>query len=146
MGPTSNAASPGAPNAAAALGWSPGAPNAAAALGWRRDASPAECKRASETRHLHVNIRREHGVALLIAMMAMLLMTALGAALVLTTSSEAIIAGNFRNSREGLYAAEAVLERSLDDLQTLPGLEPGAGWVAAVGVHRRSTRRLAHAV
>src|SRR5713226_7012459 len=29
----------------------PGAPNAAAALGWRRDASPAECKRTSETRH-----------------------------------------------------------------------------------------------
>jgi len=85
-------------------------------------------------------------MALLVAMMAMLLMTALGAALVLTTSSEAIIAGNFRNSREGLYAAEAVLERSLDDLQTLPGLEPGAGWVAAVGVHRRSARRLAHAV
>jgi len=63
-------------------------------------------------------------MALLVAMMAMLLMTALGAALVLTTSSEAIIAGNFRNSTEGLYAAEAVLERSLDDLQTLPGWNP----------------------
>src|SRR5204863_9558584 len=51
-------------------------------------------------------------------------MTALGAALVLTTSSEAIIAGNFRNSREGLYAAEVVLERTLDDLQTLPEWNP----------------------
>jgi hypothetical protein len=71
-----------------------------------------------------VDIRREHGMALLVAMMAMLLMTALGAALVLTTSSEAIIAGNFRNSREGLYAAEAVLERSLDDLLTMPGWNP----------------------
>ena len=71
-----------------------------------------------------MDIRREHGMALLVAMMAMLLMTALGAALVLTTSSEAIIAGNFRNSIEGLYAAEAVLERSLDDLQTLPGWNP----------------------
>ena len=101
-----------------------GAPNAAAALGWRRDASPAECKRTSETRHSHLDTRREHGVALLIAMMAMLLMTALGAALVLTTSSEAIIAGNFRNSREGLYAAEAVLERSLDDLLAMPGWDP----------------------
>ena len=119
MGPTSNAVSPGVPNAAAALGWRLGVPNAAAALGWRRDASLAECQRTSETRHLLVDIRREHGMALLVAMMAMLLMTALGAALVLTTSSEAIIAGNFRNSREGLYAAEAVLEQVAE--------EPGGG-------------------
>ena len=28
-----------------------GAPVAAAATGWRRDASPAECQRTSETRH-----------------------------------------------------------------------------------------------
>jgi hypothetical protein len=63
-------------------------------------------------------------MALLVAMMAMLLMTALGAAVVLTTSSEAMIAASFRNSREGLYAAEAVLERSLDDLLTMPGWNP----------------------
>jgi hypothetical protein len=63
-------------------------------------------------------------MALLVAMMAMLLMTALGAALVLTTGSEVIIAGNFRNSREGLYAAEAVLERSLDELLTMAGWNP----------------------
>ena len=69
-------------------------------------------------------IRCEHGMALLVAMMAMLLMTALGAAIVLTTSSEVMIAARFRNSREGLYAAEAVLERSLDDLLTMPGWNP----------------------
>jgi len=63
-------------------------------------------------------------MALLVAMMAMLLMMALGAALVLTTWSEVLIAGNFRNSREGLYATEAVLERSLDDLLTMPGWNP----------------------
>src|ERR1700675_1965216 len=51
--------------------------------------------------------------------MAMLLMTALGIALVLTTSSETIIASHFRNSGEGLYAADAALERSLDDLLTV---------------------------
>ena len=69
-------------------------------------------------------MRCEHGMALLVAMMAMLLLMALGAALVLTTSSEVIIAGNFRNSREGLYAMEAVLERSLGDVQTMPGWNP----------------------
>jgi hypothetical protein len=67
-----------------------------------------------------MDIRREDGVALMIAMMAMLLMTALGVALVLTTSSETIIANNFRNSGEGLYAADAVLERAIDDLLTVP--------------------------
>ncbi len=61
----------------------------------------------------------EDGTALLLALMAMLLMTALGTALVLTTSSETLIASHFRNSAEGLYAADAVLERSLDDLLTV---------------------------
>ena len=67
-----------------------------------------------------MDIRRQDGVALVIAMMAMLLMTALGAALVLTTSSETIIAGNYRNKGEVMYAAEAVLERAIDDLLTVP--------------------------
>jgi len=67
-----------------------------------------------------MDIRREDGVALMVAMMAMLLMTALGVALVLTTSSETIIAGNYRNSGEAMYAADAVLERAIDDLLTVP--------------------------
>jgi hypothetical protein len=67
-----------------------------------------------------MDIRREDGVALIIAMMAMLLMTALGVALVLTTSSETMIAGNFRNSQEALYAADAVVERAMGDILTVP--------------------------
>jgi hypothetical protein len=59
-------------------------------------------------------------MALMVAMMAMLLMMALGTALVLTTSSETIIATNFRNSGEGLYAADAALERIVGDLLTVP--------------------------
>src|SRR4051794_27783433 len=66
-----------------------------------------------------MDIRREDGVALIIAMMAMLLMTALGVALVLTTSSETMIAGNFRNSQEALYAADAAIERAMDDILTV---------------------------
>jgi type IV pilus assembly PilX-like protein len=66
-----------------------------------------------------MNIRREDGVAMIVAMMAMLLMTALGVALVLTTSSETMIAGNFRNSGEALYAADAVIERAMDDILTV---------------------------
>jgi Tfp pilus assembly protein PilX len=66
-----------------------------------------------------MDIRREDGIALIVAMMAMLLMTALGVALVLTTSSETMIASNFRNSHEALYAADAVVERAMDDILTV---------------------------
>ena len=65
------------------------------------------------------DFRREDGVAIVIAMMAMLLMTALGVAVVLTTSSEIVITNNYRNSSEALYAADAVLERAMDDLLTV---------------------------
>jgi hypothetical protein len=67
-----------------------------------------------------IDIRRENGVALLVAIMAMLLLAVLGAALVLTSSSETLIASNFRNSGEALYAADAALERIVDDLLTVP--------------------------
>jgi hypothetical protein len=53
------------------------------------------------------------------ALMATLLMSALGAALVLTTSSDALIAANFRSAQEGVYAADAALERALVDLGAL---------------------------
>jgi hypothetical protein len=66
------------------------------------------------------NLRHEDGIAVIVAMMAMLLMTALGMALILTTSSETMIAGNFRNGNEALYAADALVERAMDDLLTVP--------------------------
>ena len=58
-------------------------------------------------------------MAILVALMATLLMSALGAALVLTTSSDALIAANFRSAQEGVYAADAALERAMADLGTL---------------------------
>jgi Tfp pilus assembly protein PilX len=67
-----------------------------------------------------MNIRDEHGIAMIIAMMAMLLMSALGFALMMTTSSETMIAGNFANSSEALYAADAAVERSMEDILTVP--------------------------
>jgi hypothetical protein len=70
----------------------------------------------STTPRLH----REDGIALVVALLAMLLMSALGLALVLTTSSETMIAGNFSNNSEALYAADAVVERAMDDLLTVP--------------------------
>ena len=59
-------------------------------------------------------------MGIIIAIMAMLLMTALGTALLLTTSTETRIVMNFRNSSEGMYAADAAVERAMDDLLTVP--------------------------
>lgn len=63
-----------------------------------------------------MEVRRQDGIAMIMAMAATLLMSALGMALVLTTSSETIISSNFRDASEAAYAADAVLERSIDDL------------------------------
>jgi len=60
------------------------------------------------------------GAALITALMAMLLLTALGLALVLSTTTESMITGNFRYGDEALYAADAGVERVMDDLLTVP--------------------------
>jgi hypothetical protein len=64
-------------------------------------------------------MREERGVAIVIAAMAMTLVLALGTALILVSSSETMIAANFRLSAEALYAADAVLERAVSDLRGL---------------------------
>ena len=61
-------------------------------------------------------IASEEGIAILVAIMALLLMTAIGSVLILTSSSETIIAAHFRDSVEARYAAGAMIERGMDDL------------------------------
>ncbi|MEP7305814.1 MAG: pilus assembly PilX N-terminal domain-containing protein [Acidobacteriota bacterium] len=61
-------------------------------------------------------MRRADGVVLVAVLLITLLMSALGAALVLVSSSEAAIAVNFRNSQEARYAAAAAAERAVVDL------------------------------
>ena len=61
-------------------------------------------------------IGSEQGVAILVAIMALLLMAAIGSVLILTSSSETIIAAHFRDSVEARYAAGAMIERGMDDL------------------------------
>jgi hypothetical protein len=60
--------------------------------------------------------RREDGVALLVALSAIVMLMALGAGLILTATSEAMIAGNFRLASEALYAAESGVELAVADL------------------------------
>jgi hypothetical protein len=66
----------------------------------------------------------EHGVAVIIAIMATTFMLTLGGALILLSSSETAIAANFRAAHEATYAADAAIERALADLRRLPDFTP----------------------
>jgi hypothetical protein len=69
---------------------------------------------------LHVRVRREDGLALIVALMAMMLLMALGVALVMTTTTETRISANYSQGTEALYAADAAVERVMDDILTVP--------------------------
>ncbi len=69
---------------------------------------------------LTARLADERGTALIIALMAMMLLTALGAAVVMVSNTETHIAGNYRNSQEALYAADAGVERVVQDLLLVP--------------------------
>ncbi|HKY22282.1 MAG TPA: pilus assembly PilX N-terminal domain-containing protein [Vicinamibacterales bacterium] len=63
-------------------------------------------------------MRNERG-SLVLAMMALVLLGALGASLVIITNTEMQIAGNYGLAQEGFYAAEAGLEIVSQELATL---------------------------
>jgi hypothetical protein len=81
---------------------------------------------------MKVGTSSERGVAVVVALLAMTVISALGAALVLLTSTEAMIAGNFRHSRQAFYAAEAITELTLAELHDL------ANWMPVVEGSQRS--------
>jgi type IV pilus assembly PilX-like protein len=69
---------------------------------------------------LRRRLGNERGTALIIALMSMMLLTALGAAVVMVSRTETSIANNYRNSQEALYAADAAVERVVQDLLMVP--------------------------
>jgi hypothetical protein len=75
----------------------------------------------------------EQGAALVLALMAMTVLMSLGAILVMTTSTETAIAGNFRSRREAFYAAEAVAELAVAELRR------STNWAAFVDGDARSS-------
>lgn len=62
----------------------------------------------------------EDGTALIIALLSMMLLTALGATVIMVSNTETKIAGNFQNSQEAFYAADAAAERVVQDLLMIP--------------------------
>jgi hypothetical protein len=77
-------------------------------------------------------LRAERGAVLILALMAMTVLMSLGAVLVMTTSTETAIAGNFRSRREAFYAAEAVAELAVAELRS------SANWAAFIDGAARS--------
>ncbi len=69
---------------------------------------------------VRTRIANEKGTALIIALMSMMLLTALGAAVIMVTNTETMIATNYRNGQEALYAADAAVERVVQDLLMVP--------------------------
>src|SRR5687768_10179522 len=69
---------------------------------------------------IRVRLANQDGTALVIALMSMMLLVALGAAVVMVSRTETLIANNYRNSQETLYAADAAVERVVQDLLLVP--------------------------
>lgn len=62
----------------------------------------------------------EGGVALVIVMMTMTLLTALGTVLALATITETAIAANYRDAAEAFYAAEGGVEFVMQEIAGIP--------------------------
>jgi hypothetical protein len=62
----------------------------------------------------------DRGSVLLCALMVIALIATLGAALTLVVSTESALAGNYLVSQQGLYAAEAGIERAISEIRLLP--------------------------
>jgi hypothetical protein len=79
------------------------------------------------------NRQRQDGFALLVGMMAVLLLTALGTALSVSSSSETMIAAQFRNGIESRYAAGMMIERGIAEVM------PVADWSMLIAGSQRSS-------
>jgi len=61
----------------------------------------------------------QRGSVLLCTLMVITLIAALGAALSLVVSTESVVAANYQSSQQGLYAADAGVERAIAELRLL---------------------------
>ena len=82
---------------------------------------------------MSIRLRDEAGFAMLVAIMGLLIMSAAGLALILATSTEAMIARNFGDGAAAMYAAEAVAVKGLADVAR------ESDWTQVVGGPARSS-------
>jgi hypothetical protein len=69
---------------------------------------------------VRTRLRDERGAALITALLATMLLTALGMAAVLVSNTEGMITANYRRSSEAIYAADAAVEMAVQDLLMVP--------------------------
>src|SRR3954468_8976455 len=62
---------------------------------------------------------RERGAALLLALVALSLLSAVGVVMLMTSTSEVLIAGAFRDQRGAVYAADAIVARAVDEIASV---------------------------
>jgi hypothetical protein len=67
-----------------------------------------------------MTVRDDRGTAIVIALIATILLSSLGVALVLLSNTEGAIASNYRAGSETLYAADAAVERAVQDILLIP--------------------------
>lgn len=65
---------------------------------------------------MNIKIKDESGIALVIALLIMVLLTVLGTAAIMTSTTDVKIGANFQRSSSAFYIAEAGLEAGLDFL------------------------------
>ncbi|MGH9315275.1 MAG: hypothetical protein ACRD1S_18985 [Vicinamibacterales bacterium] len=65
-------------------------------------------------------LRDERGAALIITLLATMLLVALSMGLIMVTNTETAISGNYKNASEALHAADAGVERAVQDLLLVP--------------------------
>jgi hypothetical protein len=68
----------------------------------------------------HRLVRDERGAAVLVALMATLVMTALATGLMLATMTESTIAATYRDGLATLYVADAAAELAIDAVRDVP--------------------------
>jgi hypothetical protein len=86
----------------------------------------------------------ERGIALFIAIFTVLLLTAIGAGMIMLTMTDTTISGNFRDEQTAFFAAKAGMEEVRDRFRgsaadslagSLPIVKPGTGGVSAPFVY-----------
>jgi hypothetical protein len=68
---------------------------------------------------------------MMMALLALSLLTAFGVAMLLSSSTEILIAGTFRDQRAALYAADAIAARTADELAAMPDWDAVLNGLAA---------------
>jgi Tfp pilus assembly protein PilX len=86
------------------------------------------------------NRNSEKGIALFVAIFTVLLITAIGASMIMLTMTDTTISGNFRDEQKAFFAAKAGMEEVRDRFRSnadnslagsLPSTSPGTGGVGA---------------